>query len=115
MFAHELKEYEKDDVLLFFTRDIRFLRSVPVLLVSATKGYTLPPSCLLKGMMANGKTGEVLYGYIVLLKNNDLSPEREVAVDFQDYQGKEKTYSDFQLLSKEQEKSDSFLFPLDEE
>lgn len=116
MFSHELKSVlseEKQSFLLFST-DILWPRSIPVLPLGKEKGCTIPKTDILKAVYANGRTGKIQYGYVLLLRPETFLPERIVMLS-SSRDVEEQDERSLRERSQKQEKDEGLIYPLDDE
>ncbi len=116
MFSHELKSVlgKEKDAFLLFSKDIHWLRSIPILPLGKERGCTIPKQDILKAVFANGRTGKIQYGYVLLLRSETFLPDREVAISFPSVQ-EEQDEQSLRKLSQEQERNEGLIYALDGE
>ena len=116
MFSHELKSVlgKEKDAFLLFSKDIHWLRRIPVLPLGKERGCTIPKQDILKAVFANGRTGIIQYGYVLLLRSETFLPEREVSIPFPSIQ-EEQDEQSLRKLSAQQERDEGMIYPLGEE
>ena len=118
MFSHDILSRfpkESDDFYLF-SRDLHWMKGVPVLAVSPSEGYLLDKNDIRQAIKGNGKTGIVEYGYLLRLRPDCLTIDRQVQIAFPEFKGEGKlNLASLRKLSEDQEKAEDFIFLLDEE